>query len=72
MKIIVESTETTLTLDGVPVRKWEGVNEDGSPVVAYIHRIGISNTVPVGPSEASLIRVPDTKEVGAFEANDSG
>ena len=42
MKVTLESTTKFVTLDGVPVRIWEGHTEAGVPVHAYITRIGLA------------------------------
>lgn len=43
MKVILDSTQTTLEIEidghAVPARVWEGHTEDGVPVVAWITRI---------------------------------
>lgn len=45
MKITIESTETITRIDGVPVRHWKGVTEDGTPCEVFVHRIAVSNDV---------------------------
>lgn len=39
MKIIIESTEKLVTINGVPARVWEGHTESGIPVHAFVTRI---------------------------------
>ena len=39
MKITIESTTKTLTLDGVPARVWEGKTESGIPVMCYVTHV---------------------------------
>ncbi len=43
MKLTLESTPTITTIDGVPVRLWEGVTQDGIPVKVFIHRIAVAS-----------------------------
>jgi hypothetical protein len=41
MKIAIESTDVITRIDGVPVRLWEGVTEDGIPCKVFVHRIAV-------------------------------
>jgi hypothetical protein len=41
MKITITATEKTTTMDGVPVRLWSGVTEDGTPCQVFVHRIAV-------------------------------
>ena len=42
MKATIESTNMLTSLDGVPVRVWEGITENGVIFKAFIHRIAVS------------------------------
>lgn len=42
MKITITSTSETTTIDGVPVRLWEGVTEQGLPCKVFVHRIAVA------------------------------
>jgi hypothetical protein len=39
LKITIEATAHITSIDGVPVRLWEGVTENGTPCKVFIHRI---------------------------------
>jgi hypothetical protein len=41
MRIVIESTTKTVTLNGVPARIWEGKTDSGIPCHAYITRIAV-------------------------------
>jgi hypothetical protein len=44
MKITITATEKTTTIDGVPVRLWEGVTEGGVPCKVFVHRIAVHHS----------------------------
>ncbi len=46
MKVTLESTSKTVTLDGVPARVWEGTTEGGIPCFAFITRIAPAQADP--------------------------
>lgn len=39
MRLQIESTEKLTTLDGVPVRMWKGVTDQGVECFVFVHRI---------------------------------
>jgi len=41
MKIIIESTEKIVELNGVPARVWEGHTQSGIPVHCFITRVAV-------------------------------
>lgn len=43
MKLILENTTKTVTMDGVLCRIWEGVTGNGIPCQAYIPRVSVLN-----------------------------
>lgn len=43
MEIIIKSTDQLTTIDGVPVRYWEGVTAGGVKCKVFIHRIAVHN-----------------------------
>lgn len=61
MKITIESTPTISHIDGVPVRHWKGVTEQGVPCDVFIHRLAVSNDVDATQFERELAeeRQPD-------------
>ncbi len=46
MKVLLESTTKTVTLNGVPARIWEGETLSGVKVHCYITRIAIAEDEP--------------------------
>lgn len=51
MKIIIENTSKTVTLNGVPARIWEGRTESGIPIICYITRIAVPDSEDIDHSE---------------------
>lgn len=46
MKLLIESTELLVHLDGVPCRVWRGCDEDGGdPYMVFVHRIASDDLV---------------------------
>lgn len=41
MKITIEPTRELTRLDGVPVRVWKGVTDDGTPCTVFVHRVAV-------------------------------
>ena len=41
MKIAIESTGKVTSIEGVPVRLWEGVTERGTKCQVFVHRIAV-------------------------------
>jgi hypothetical protein len=54
MKIIVENTTKTVTLNGVPARIWEGHTDSGIPVHCYITRIAVKEGLDCTQFEKEL------------------
>ena len=44
MKITMESTEQLAYADGVASRVWNGVTEQGTKCVVFVHRIAVQNS----------------------------
>lgn len=55
MKLTIESTTKTVTLNGVPARIWEGHTESGIPVYCYITRIAVKNDQDCTQFEKELV-----------------
>lgn len=43
MKITIESTDMLTHIDGVPVRLWVGVTEQGTACKVFVHRVAVHN-----------------------------
>lgn len=41
MEIIIKATDQLTTIDGVPVRAWEGVTERGTRCTLFVHLIAV-------------------------------
>lgn len=55
MKIQIEATDQLTTLDGVSVRVWNGVTEDGIPCTLFVHRIAVRDDADCSRFERELI-----------------
>lgn len=42
-RLQIEPTDTLMTVDGIPVRVWNGISEAGSPCLVLVHRIIVWN-----------------------------
>lgn len=54
MRITIESTTKTVTLNDVPARIWEGTTASGIPVHCYITRIAVRDDADLAQFEAEL------------------
>jgi len=54
VRVHLESTTKTVTLNGVPARVWEGHTESGIPVHAFITRIAVHQSQDTSQFEAEL------------------
>lgn len=59
MKITIESTDTLLQLDGVPVREWKGKTEAGVDVLVYVHRVAVDASGDSRQLERELKQTPE-------------
>lgn len=54
MKITIVSTDQITEIDGVPVRAWLGVTEDGIECDVFVHRVAVRDDRDCGRFEAEL------------------
>lgn len=58
MRIVIESTDQLLTLDGVDGRIWQGIVEggegDGTEVLVFVHRVLVPTDSPQRAFEQHL------------------
>lgn len=54
MEIIITATDKTTTIDGVPVRLWEGVTAKGIPCKVFVHRLAVHDDDDSSQFEAEL------------------
>lgn len=54
MKIQIEATDKVTTMDGVPVRLWEGTTESGVPCKVFVHRLAVHKNDDAAQFEAEL------------------
>jgi len=55
VKLIIESTSKTVTLNGVPARIWEGQTESGIPVHCYVTRVCVREDQDCTQFEKELV-----------------
>jgi len=58
MTITISSTPTIVTLDGMPVRVWNGITEHGGACVVFVHRIALPPDHEALAVEAKLMAQP--------------
>jgi hypothetical protein len=74
MRLQIEPTHQVMTLDGIPVRAWNGVSEEGVPCVVFVHRIVV--WAPESEHQATLafddklLNVPVPNMVRVVEDDD--
>jgi hypothetical protein len=72
VKVTLESTERTVSINGVPARIWQGASESGTPVYAFITRIAVREDA--GPAALAEFQAeleehtPPTAEVESWPA----
>lgn len=54
MRLTIESTEQITHIDGIPVRVWEGITEDGIPCKVFVHRIAVRDDQDSGRFDREL------------------
>jgi hypothetical protein len=54
MKVILESTDKIVTINGLPALVWEGQSESGIPCHAFITRIGVHRDLDSSQFEHEL------------------
>lgn len=65
MRMLIESTEKLVRLDGVLCRLWKGTTEDGRDVFVFVHRVGVPLDSEHALFEAELISMPDPERLEA-------
>jgi len=63
VRIVIESTDEVMELDGVPVRAWNGVTQAGIHCRVFIHRIAVPEGVDAGEFDRRLARRAAPREV---------
>lgn len=53
IRLQVEPTDIVTEIDGVPVRVWNGIHENGSQIFLFVHRVAVRDGDPI---EAELLR----------------
>jgi hypothetical protein len=68
MKITITSTDVTTRIDGVPVRLWEGVTEDGISCKVLVHRIAVRDEHDASRFERELKeQLPPARSVPLYQ-----
>lgn len=68
MRILIESTDTVTSIDGVEVRLWRGTTGEGNRVEVYVHRIGTDDPRAQAELERAVSERPRPVELAAIEA----
>lgn len=55
MKIVIEATDKLTAIDGVPVRLWEGITENGVKCKVFVHRVAVHNDEDPQQFERELV-----------------
>lgn len=55
MKLIIEKTSKIVTLNGTPVRLWEGETESGIPVTAFVALVRVASDEDCSQFERELL-----------------
>lgn len=66
MKVTLESTTQTTTVNGVPARIWQGTTESGIPVSCLITRIAAHADNDLSQFEAELTECKEPTMEGVF------
>ena len=67
MKIIIESTEKIVVLNGVPARVWDGKTDSGIPVHCFVTRISPQTNENIEQFEAELKKQkPPTVSIASY------
>ncbi len=70
MKIIIQSTDKLTTMDGVPVRVWNGVTERGVRCFVFVHRLAVAADQDTAAFEAELKEQKEPIEITHARAID--
>ncbi len=54
MEILIKATDQITTIDGVPVRLWEGTTANGIPCKVFVHRVAVRDDCDCSAFEAEL------------------
>jgi len=71
MKLTIEPTAELVVWDGVEVRRWRGVTEQGAPCDVYVHRVRVDATLPQEEFQA-LDERPAPREVAPAKCDVRG
>lgn len=71
MKIVIESTDQVTDVDGIPVRVWNGMTEQGTPCVVLVHRLVVRSDADTERFERELLTMPTPREVTLTDALNS-
>lgn len=54
LKLTITATDQLTRMDGVPVRLWEGMTEDGVKCKVFVHRVAVHESEDASAFEARL------------------
>ena len=55
MKLTIESTTQLTEIDGVPVRLWKGITEQGTACLVFVHRLAVAPEADAEEFAAELV-----------------
>ena len=68
MEIIITSTKTLTTIDGVPVRVWKGTTQGGINCYVFVHRLAVRPDQDSGEFDCELFQqLPPAEHVPLAE-----
>lgn len=67
MKLTIESTDTTTTLDGTPARVWKGTTESGIPCAVFVTLIAVERSEDTAAFAAELANRAEPTEMAMRE-----
>lgn len=56
MKLTITATAELTTIDGVPVRRWRGVTENGIECDVFVHRLRVRSDKDTAEFERCLVK----------------
>ncbi len=61
MRLQIEPSEMIVDLNGVQVRVWNGISEQGVQVFVFVHRLAVRNDDDLAAFERELIDMPSLR-----------
>jgi len=68
MEINITATDIITEIDGVPVRVWRGVTDQGTPCDVFVHRVGAAAGENADVLARELREMPQPREFALTQA----